>query len=89
MIEIKQNLALCRIQLSTQQITNLVYQVWKKKSLYNIFFQFWLDIKGEYNIFSKKVLHVFPPALVEVKFKYRARLIIEKNPRVTVSSINH
>ena len=61
--------------------------------------QFWLDIKSEYNVLTNKALKVLLPfatsylcktdfsALAAIKSKYRVRLVVEKELRVTISSI--
>ena len=61
--------------------------------------QFWVDRSEEYNTFSSKALQVLLPfvtpylcetgfsALAAMKSKYRARLVVEKDLRVALSSM--
>ena len=61
--------------------------------------QFWLNLNSEYNALSSKALKILLPfapsylcetgfsALAAMKTKYRARLIVEKELRVAISSI--
>ena len=61
--------------------------------------QFWLNLNSEYNALSRKALKALLPfatsylceirfsALAAMKSKYRARLIVEKELRVAISSL--
>ena len=86
--------------IEKEQLSELSCDIALKQRFQNVsLVQFWLNLNSEYNALSSKALKILLPfatsylcetgfsVLAAMKTKYRARLIVEKELRVAISSI--